>query len=771
LERMRERLIDRPFVLLVAEAYRRSFLDHLTRCRSGVNTAVTEVVLKTGQGREVWVELRSHRVAAGPQQDEFLSVLIDLTERRRLEEERDRLRTATRGEELLRTVLETLPVAVRVVAVGGESLIINDQWRVVWGVARGAPLPALEHQKGWEAGSMRRMMRGDWAVARALRGTTDVLHQMVRIQAFDGALRVVVQSAVPLLDESGAIGGAVEVTEDVTRLVAAQESARHRKEQLEAAFDAAYLSFWDWDLVANRFTWSGPFEQVFGRQGASGDDVGDFLRRVHPDDVEPLRNAIIDARDRRTPFEQELRIVPQPGSEQWISAKGRFAYTGDRATRMTGVVTDITARKQGETELRRAKEAAEEASRLKDDFLATVSHELRTPLSAIMLWCHLARRTLKSEEDRTEAMEIIQRSAKAQSQIVEDLLDISRAISGKLRLNLRAASLETAIRAAMESVRPSADARRIRLDAELGTDLPTAHIDPDRIQQIVWNLLANAIKFTAPGGVVSVHVQAHAEPDGLRSARLTVSDNGPGIEPDFLPHLFNRFRQAESGTTRAHGGLGLGLAIARELVQMHGGTIRAESPGALGGATFVVELPLPTHSNADPLPPSPERGSDSLRGLNVLLVEDEADTRAALRRLLSAAGAHVRAASSADDALHEFQAVRPDVLVSDIAMPGQDGYTLLRRIREIESTAKSHSSRSRGKAHRSGAHPAGHTPAVALTARARAEDRAEAMAAGFQAHLAKPVEPAQLISAVARVTQAAEHPVRQPKSERSSSSS
>ncbi|HEX4123130.1 MAG TPA: ATP-binding protein [Tepidisphaeraceae bacterium] len=742
----RDRLVDRPFVLFVTNPYRRLFLAHLSRCRNGKRPLSTELVLRGGDGRELPIEMRtSQGTIQAEERDNYLSVLIDLTDRRRLEQERDQLVAAKSSERLLRTILQTLPIAVRVAGAGGESLMFNEACRAVWGIPTGAPLPPWNHQQGWDVQTRRPLAVDEWPVARALHGSPGVLSQMIQVQGFDGTTRQVLQSAVPLLDHAGSTIGAVEVTEDVTRLSAAQDVARRRQEQLEAAFDAAHLSFWDWNVATDHITWSGPFEQIFA-PGGSASPATQLARRLHPDDVEPMHRAIEESKNHRTPFEEECRVIYPRGAVHWIAAKGRFAYRSGQPVRMTGVVTDITARKQSEADLRQAKEAAEQASRLKDDFLATVSHELRTPLSAILLWAHLARSTFSSVAEKDEALDIIVVNAKAQSQLVNDLLDISRGIAGKLRLNLQTGELAAPLRAALDSVRPSAEARRIVLEEQFAADAPIMPIDPDRIQQVAWNLLSNAIKFTPPDGTVTVRLETTLADGAKPIARLSVIDTGQGIPAELLPHIFDRFRQGESGITRMFGGLGLGLAIARELVQMHGGTIRADSPGPGKGATFTVELPLPAVAIQPPHPAAPLEKADSLQGMRILLVEDDLDTCEALARLLESAGANVNTAHTADAALDAFTEIKPDVLVSDIAMPVEDGYSLLRRVREVESHVRPR--RSRSITRNSAIHG---TPALALTAHARPEDRDRAMAAGFHAHLAKPVDPKLLISTIVTI--------------------
>ncbi|HEX8636116.1 MAG TPA: ATP-binding protein, partial [Pyrinomonadaceae bacterium] len=385
---------------------------------------------------------------------------------------------------------------------------------------------------------------------------------------------------------------------------------------------------------------------------------------------------------------------------------------------------------------------AQEVNRLKDEFLATLSHELRTPLTAVLGWTRLLGTRQLDEATQTRALETIERNAQSQVQLIDDILDVSRIIRGKLRLDVRPVELMPVIEAAVDSVRPAAEAKGIRLQVVLDPHAGPVSGDPDRLQQVAWNLLSNAIKFTPKDGRVQVllaRVNSHLE--------LTVSDTGQGIEKKFLPYVFDRFRQADPSTTRKHGGLGLGLAIVRHLVELHGGTVTAESEGAGQGTTFKVSLPLmivhqseygsnggeraaaAEHPTAGGRPPL--ECPSELHGLRVLLVEDEADAREMLVVVLTQCRAEVRAVSNAADALSQLESWLPDVLISDIEMPGEDGYTLIRKVRSLPPE--------RG----------GKIPAAALTAYARAEDRMRALLAGFQLHVPKPVEPAELAAVVA----------------------
>lgn len=383
-------------------------------------------------------------------------------------------------------------------------------------------------------------------------------------------------------------------------------------------------------------------------------------------------------------------------------------------------------------ELQHALSAAETASRARDEFLAIVSHELRTPLTSIIGWIQLLRLE-RDEASLSEGLDTIDRNARAQSRLIEDILDFSRINAGKLNLNVRSLDLTDVIDAAVDIVRPAADGRGVRLERVL--DSQAGHIsgDADRLQQVVWNLLSNAVKFTARGGKVLIRLErinSHCE--------LTVTDTGQGISREFLPYVFDRFSQADSSSTRAHAGLGLGLGIVRHLVELHGGTVQAFSRGVGQGSTFAVRLPLlVAHDRAEdeivrielPAVRTFEQSFADLTGVSILVVEDNDDSRKLLQTILTRSGAIVRVAESAAEALRILAGEWPDIVISDIEMPGEDGYSLIRKIRLQEP-------------------PSRRIPAIALTAYTRSVDRVRALAAGFQTHMSKPVEPAELVAAV-----------------------
>lgn len=409
-------------------------------------------------------------------------------------------------------------------------------------------------------------------------------------------------------------------------------------------------------------------------------------------------------------------------------------------------IRDITDRKRAEEErtlllaaAQSARAEADSANAVKDEFLATLSHELRTPVTSIIGWSHLLAHGKLDKQQTAVAIETIVRNARAQGRLIDELLDISRIMTGKLCLDLRAVKLAPLIQAVVDDVRPAADARSINLKAAFNSDIGPILGDTDRLQQIVWNLLTNAIKFTPKGGDVQVRLERNDS-----HIVITVKDSGQGIVPELLPHVFERFRQADSSNTRSNGGLGLGLSIVRQLVELHRGTVTAESSGENAGTTFRVMLPVPSFHEvpnaAEKTDPktgrnSPTIGQHSLGGLRVLVVDDERDTRELVAALLTTCGAEVVLVGSATEALDHMERQRFDLLISDIGMPEMNGYDLIGRIRQLAEEQ------------------GGRTPAVALTAYAGVDDRKRALAAGYEMHIPKPFVAAELISAAIFLTE------------------
>ena len=612
------------------------------------------------------------------------------------------------------------------------------------------------------------------AILARLRAGDRIEHyETVRVRK-DGRLIDISLTVSPIKGPNGQIVGASKIARDITEQKQAYKALDEVLERLKLALDAARLGDWSWDAKTDMVNMSETAANIFGISPGpqmSWDAMGELL---HEEDRQMARVAVDEALANHTDYDVEYRVARDGNSEVWVSSRGRGIY-GENGTvvGMLGFVQDISTRKSNEETLRDQAETlrtlnervtrlyqtatkaraeaekaaaenerlyrqAEESSRLKEEFLATISHELRTPLSAILGWARILRMGQLSPENSAKALDTIERNARAQAQLVDDLLDVSRIITGKLRMDVRPSDPSSFIDAAVEAVRPAAEAKGVRVQKVLDTGPISIPGDPVRLQQVVWNLLSNAIKFTPRGGRVQIRserVNSHLE--------IVVSDTGQGISQDFLPHVFDRFRQADQKTSRQHGGMGLGLAIVRHLVEMHGGTVSANSEGEGKGATFVVSLPIApvyqvdssvgrVHPGARDLLP-PNDVTDRLDELKILVVDDEADTRELLRQGLEYCGATVSVAGSAAEAVDAIMAKMPDILISDIGMPGVDGYDLIRQVRRLPAAN------------------GGKLPAIALTAYTRTEDRLQALRAGYDMHVPKPVELAELVAVAASV--------------------
>ena len=537
------------------------------------------------------------------------------------------------------------------------------------------------------------------------------------------------------------------------RLVAASD-AQHRAEaaelelrademRLRLALESAGVGAWDFNPMTGALRWDARSKSLHGLSSREEISYETFLSAVHKDDREGVDLAVKRALDpgANKVFDVEYRALGvDDGVLRWIAARAQAIGHHGRTVRLIGTFLDVTARKETEHERalllareQAARAEAESASRAKDEFLATVSHELRNPLNAILGWS----RVLLEEGDVLEparfqrGLEVIARNAKAQVQLVEDILEVSRIVTGKLRLTTGPVDLRAVVDAAVETVRNAAQAKGVMLDARFDDGIGVVEADEDRVQQILWNLLTNAVKFTPAGGRVRIATARDGD-----AVRITVEDTGEGIEPSFLPHVFERFRQADGSMTRAHGGLGLGLAIVHHLVELHGGNVVAESDGLGKGSRFEVKLPLKASRKAAPsrtppphaggAAPEPSAGSP-LKGKHVLVLDDEEDMRDLIGMILEHAGARVRRVRTVEDALRAMAAQPPDIAVSDLSMPGEDGFDFVRRVRSAADA------RIRD------------TKLVAMTAYARAEDRHRVLEAGFDRHVAKPIEPAELV--------------------------
>jgi PAS domain S-box-containing protein len=530
------------------------------------------------------------------------------------------------------------------------------------------------------------------------------------------------------------------------------ETAERKLAELQARMSlaAAKAGAWSWDMNTGVVQWSPETYQIFGVERFEGTAEA-FGRLLHPEDTDKLWATIDAAIVERKPYEAEYRLVRPDGEMRWIANRGRADYDdAGNPLRVLGIAMDITARKRIEEERailleqeQAARAEAQAANQAKDEFLTIVSHELRSPLNAMFGWTRILRDQKADDPQVLHATTIIERSARQQLQLIEDLLDTARVISGKLRIETRPIELVSVIFNALDVVRPAAEAKRIDLISRLNPSAGQITGDPDRLQQVVWNLLSNAIKFTPDGGRVEVRLD-RADPH----VQIRVSDTGKGIEAGFLPHIFDRFRQADSSAARRYGGLGLGLSLVKQLVELHGGTVSASSAGEGQGAIFTVKLPMRavyTPQLSDGRRPACDKGAQveascgvlALAGVRVLVVDDEEGAREMIATTLHDYGAQVQAVASGADVIEllvrQGLDARPDVLVCDIGLPGENGYAVLRRVRTLP------------------VEQGGAIPAVAVTAYARVEDRLRALQAGFQMHVAKPVEPAELITVLASV--------------------
>ncbi len=541
-----------------------------------------------------------------------------------------------------------------------------------------------------------------------------------------------------------------KVTGDITDRRRVEEAVRESEDRLRLAVESARIGTWDYNPVTGALEWSDRCKAVFGLPPDAEVNYDTFLAGLHPEDRERVHEIVQRALNPASggEYDVEYRIIGLgDGIERWVAARGRaFFNAAGRAVRFIGTVLDTTEQMRIGAEReqilileRAAREEAEAANRMKDEFLATISHELRTPLTSILGWAHLLSNGMLDEAQRRRAVEVIAQSAKSQAELIEEILDVSCIITGKLRLETRPVEIASVFQHAVELVRPGAEAKEIILHTLINMRSGLVIGDANRLQQAISNLLSNGVKFTPQGGRVEARLE---RADG--QVEITVSDTGVGMESEFLPQAFERFRQADGTSTRKYGGLGLGLAIVRHIVELHGGSVSADSLGKGQGATFKIALPLAPQfvhpTSAEGLKEregqteqerEPEKNCLRLDGVYVLLVDDNQVTLDLLYYILSDCGAEVITAASAGEALEKIDRRRPDVLISDIAMPGKDGYEL---IRELRSREPEHG---------------GRIPAVAITAYTKADARVHALAAGFQSHVPKPVDPDELIAVVA----------------------
>jgi PAS domain S-box-containing protein len=509
------------------------------------------------------------------------------------------------------------------------------------------------------------------------------------------------------------------------------------EQRFRMAIEAARMGFWDWDLVSGKIKWEPTHNRLMGLPLEQTEGTFErFMACVHPDDRAAVSADIHSAVERGTDYAGDFRAVSADGTVRWITGFGRpTSRAAGKTRRMIGGVQDITERKQTEIEraqlLRRAQAArteAESANHMKDEFLAALSHELRTPLSAILLWTKLlGDKGTPDPAQLREGLSAIKISAEAQKDLIEDLLDTSRIAAGKMRLQIRDVDLVPVMKDVIDAISPAARAKSISVTAEFDENIGVVQLDAERFRQIVWNLVQNAVKFTPAHG--KILISATRDHDQIE---IVFRDSGRGLAPEFLPYVFERFRQFEATSTRTEGGLGLGLAIVKQLVELHGGTIQAKSAGLNQGATFTVRLPLPKLTTAGHAPrPTAAPDHVDLTDSKILIVEDDSATRQALAKILQNAGARVNSAEDASAAMGIARKSQPDLIISDIGLPRENGYALLRNLRAWEVS--------------NGLAP---MPAIALTAFTNETQHQMALEAGFDEHVGKPIDPDRLLTIV-----------------------
>ncbi len=707
---------------------------------------------------EPWNCWHDHRVYPSPT---GLTVLIaDITGRKQAEQEREQvlqceqvlrqeaevaeakmqqiLAEQTRAVQQLRQseaefrqLANAMPQIVYVSNADGVLEFVNDRWIEYTGLTlaqsnqptTSALMPA-EDQVQLEA---------DFAQARATRSTYQSQFRLVQP---DGSTLYFLTRAIPVLNAQGQVYKWYGTSTDVTEFKALEAELRQKNAILNVINESSPAPIFVKDLTG-RIIFANPATlEVLGKSAA--EVIGYRDCDLYPDPEDAAR---VMENDRRIMESGQMKVVEESpdGVRTFLGMKVPYRNEAGEVIGLIGIANDISDRVQLERDRERllqqeqiARETAERANRIKDEFLAVVSHELRTPLNPILGWAQLLQRGKLSAEKTEKALATIERNAQLQSQLIDDLLDISRILRGKLSLNMLPVDLRTVISSALETIHLAAEAKSIQIQTLLSPAVGVVLGDAGRLQQVIWNLLSNAVKFTPLQGQITValtQTETHAQ--------IEVTDTGKGIHPDFVPYVFEHFRQQDGAITRQFGGLGLGLAIAKQIVELHGGSIAAQSLGEDQGATFTVEIPLALQLSELPTVKVSSDLTSDLKGLHILMVDDEQDSRELVAFVLEEAGAMITSVASADEALKAIERFTPDLVVSDIGMPETDGYSLIQQIRAQL--------------------PASQVPAVALTAYAGELDRAAAIASGFQQHIPKPVNPEQLVSAVSLLCKKAAH--------------
>lgn len=687
-------------------------------------------------------------VAAAKTHKELLDEIQSL--RQRLEETEETLRAiragevdalvvdGSEGEQIFTLQGADHPYRLMVERMNEGALTVNQDGTIVYCNESFARMLGRAHRRVVGSNIAQYLTEDDFAAFAALIGSETEGYSKAEISlqtAERKRIPVIVSISLPQIDDAVCMvvtdlsehkhNQELIVSQQLAEALHEQsEAARNRMTQILESITDAFMAFdSDWRVTAVN---QQAATKVFAR--SREEVMGKVFWELYPQAVDTVfHREYLRAKREREVAHFEAASLIAPG--KWFEV---HAYPDTDG--LSVYIRDITERKQSEQERERLlareqalRSEAETANRLKDEFLATVSHELRTPLNAILGWATLLRRGNVDEDTSTRALEVVERNAKAQAQLIEDLLDVSRMMSGTLRLEVEQVDLVNIIKAAVDSIQPVAHAKGVRL--EMALDTAAVHADAHRLQQVVWNVLSNAVKFTPKGGCVRIKSEITDS-----KVRTTISDTGEGIDPQFLPYLFEPFRQADGTITRREGGLGLGLAIAHRIVEMHCGTISATSAGKGLGATFTLSIPLAlVRQSPMRRAPSDEAVQPNLSGIRILAVDDEPDTRDMLKGVLAQYGAEVMAAGSAEEAFAARAGWKPDILVCDIGMPEEDGYTLIQKLRRLEPEQ------------------GGNTPAIALTGYARVEDRMRALAAGYQMFVPKPVEAHELAVTIANL--------------------
>jgi PAS domain S-box-containing protein len=720
-----DEVLGRGLALMIPPDDRANEAEILERVRRGERTEDYDTRRIDRNGRLIYVS-----VTFSPVKDEIgrviaaLTIAVDLSDRKRLEE-------AERARMFLSAIVSSAEDAIVSKDLNGVVTSWNRAAERLFGYSEeemiGQPIAMLvppEHPNE-EPQILERIRRGE-----------RIDHYETNRRRKDGKIIDVSVTISPIRDRIGRIIGASKIARDITERKRWQE-AEVAESFLGALVESAQDAIISKNLDGIVTTWNPAAEKLFGY--SSQEIVGKPITILIPENLSEEEPQILK-RIRRGERIDHYETVRRKKDGTVIHVAQTISPIRDTLGRVIGVsnlTRDITAQRESARresdalkQAQVAKQQAEEASRAKDEFLATVSHELRTPMTAIMGWSRLLMSQQLDPERQRKALETIDKNARSQAQLIEDLLDISRIVSGRLRIEFKPVDMAVVIAAAIETARPAAEAKQIRIQTVLSSGSGPILGDAERLQQVIWNLLSNAVRFTPKEGTIRISL------DRVESqVELRVADNGMGIKEAFIPHLFERFTQADSSITRSGGGLGMGLAIVKSLVELHGGVVSASSPGEGKGATFVVKLPISAIRRDEKVGLGSRTSNiaiqigerDELVGIKILVVDDEKDTCDLLKFVLEQAGAIVETAMSAEEGLHLHASFQPDMLVSDIGMPGVDGFEFLRIIRDERHDQ---------------------IPAIALTAMARVEDRLKTLAAGFQMHVAKPVEPMELINIV-----------------------